>query len=293
MALQFYIVDVFAEQPYSGNPLAVVVDESTLSKETMQKIAAEMNFSETVFIHPVPESNNGYRVNIFTPTKEIVFAGHPVLGAAKIVKDHIASSSNESVNLNLTVGQIPVAFEAQENKEIAWFRAPPMMIQETVASESIASALGLELQDLDSNLPVQVVSAQTAAILVPLTSINALKKGKLNLQAFAPLKKQGLPPLVYIYCNQTRHKNNDLSARFFFEANGVREDPATGNGAAFLGAYLLEHKVFPNSEFSIRIEQGHEIHRPSLVMLRGQKQNNLVKVKVGGSIIPVVQGELL
>ena len=115
MALQFYIVDVFAEYAYAGNPLAVVVDEFTLSKETMQKIAAEMNFSETVFIHPVAESNNGYRVNIFTPTKEIVFAGHPVLGAAKIVKDRIASTSDEQVILNLTVGQIPVTFELQEN----------------------------------------------------------------------------------------------------------------------------------------------------------------------------------
>lgn len=293
MALQIYIVDVFAEHSYAGNPLAVVVDELTLSKETMQKIAAEMNFSETTFIHPIPESNNGYRINIFTPTKEIVFAGHPILGTAKIVRDHIASTPSEQVILNLTVGQIPVTFESQEDKEVAWFRAPPMKIQETVAGELIASALGLEPQELDSRLPVQVVSAQTAAIIVPLTSMKALKKGKLNLQVFEPLKKRGLPPLVYLYCGQVRDEINDLSARFFFEANGVREDPATGNGAAFLGAYLLEHQVFPDSAFSIRIEQGYEINRPSLVMVRGQKQNNFVEVYVGGSVIPIVQGELL
>ena len=293
MALPFYIVDVFAEHSYAGNPLAVVVDEATLPKETMQKIAAEMNFSETTFIHPVPESNNGYRINIFTPSKEIVFAGHPVLGSAKIIRDYIASKPDLAVTLNLTVGEIPVSFEQQNGNEIAWFRAPPMMFQDTVAHEIIAPTVGLDAQDIDSALPVQVVSAQTAAIIVPLKTLAALQKCRLDLAAFAPLKQQGLPPLMYLYCSQTRFENNDLSARFFFEANGVREDPATGNGAAFLGAYLLKNRVFQKSGFSVRIEQGYEINRPSLVMLRAQLQDDLADINVGGNVIEVIRGELI
>lgn len=294
MALQFYIVDVFAKESYAGNPLAVVIDEYTLSKEVMQKIAAEMNFSETTFINPVPESDNGYRVRIFTPTKEIVFAGHPVLGAAKIVRDHIIAKSDSQVTLNLTVGQIPVIFESQvKEQEVVWFRAPPMMLQNTIPHAEIAPAVGLSPEDINTTSPVQIISAQTAAIIIPLNSLEALQRCHLDLNTFAPFKEQGFPPLVYLFCDQTKFESNDLSVRFFFEANGVREDPATGNGAAFLGAYLLEHKIYANSNISLRIEQGHGLGRPSLIMLRAQIKNDIPEVYVGGSVIPVVQGNLL
>lgn len=292
--MQFYIVDVFAEQSYAGNPLAVVVDECTLSKKAMQKIAAEMNFSETTFINPVAERDNGYRVRIFTPTKEIEFAGHPLLGTAKIVRDYIIANPDSQVTLNLTLGQIPVTFESQiDGQEVVWFRAPPMMLQNTIAHEKIAPAVGLLPEDIKTSTPVQVVSAQTAAIIIPLNSLDALQRCRLNLDAFAPFKEQGYPPLVYLFCDQTKFENNDLSVRFFFEANGVREDPATGNGAAFLGAYLLEHKVYANSDISLRIEQGHGLGRPSQIMLRAQIKNKIPEVYVGGSVISVVQGNLL
>ena len=98
---------------------------------------------------------------------------------------------------------------------------------------------------------------------------------------------------MYLFCNQTHNEKNDLNVRFFFEANGVREDPATGNGAAFLGAYLLEHKIYSETNVSLRIEQGHEISRPSLIMLRAQMQNGERKVDVGGYVVPIVQGNLL
>lgn len=100
-------------------------------------------------------------------------------------------------------------------------------------------------------------------------------------------------PLVYLFCSETRHHENDLCARFFFEAHGVREDPATGNGAAFLGAYLLEHGFFPGSELSLRIEQGYEVRRPSLVLLRARMIGRTREVSVGGLVIPTVRGELL
>ena len=115
--MNFYIVDVFAEQSYAGNPLAVVVEANTLSTETMQRIAAEMNFSETTFVNPDAEKNNSYRVRIFTPTKEIDFAGHPILGTAMVVRDYVSNSSEKNVVLNLSVGPIPVTFEITSDEK--------------------------------------------------------------------------------------------------------------------------------------------------------------------------------
>jgi trans-2,3-dihydro-3-hydroxyanthranilate isomerase len=168
-----------------------------------------------------------------------------------------------------------------------------MSLGATSTREPVAAALGLSPEDVETRAPIQVISAGTSAMVVPLCSLDALRRSKLNLEAFVALAAEGFPPLVYLFCRQTHQPQNNLCARFFFEAHGVREDPATGNGAAFLGAYLLEHRFFPRSGLSVRIEQGYEIRRPSLVMLRARMLNGAREVSVGGYIIPTVQGELL
>jgi trans-2,3-dihydro-3-hydroxyanthranilate isomerase len=294
MTLHFYMVDVFAESTYSGNPLAVVVSAEALSDETMQLLAAEMNFSETTFVTSVPEDNGGYRVRIFTPAREIAFTGHPILGTAWVIRHHVVPESSTQVRLNLAVGQVPVTFKSSpDGKEVVWFLAPPMSLGETSPREPVAAALGLSPDDIDTSSPIQVISAGTSAMVVPLCSLDALQRSKLNLEVFADLAKAGFPPLTYLFCHQTHLPENDLCVRFFFEAHGMREDPATGNGAAFLGAYLLEHQVFPGPDLSLRIEQGYEVRRPSLIMLRAQILNRAREVSVGGYVIPTVQGELL
>lgn len=295
MARRFYIVDVFAERPYAGNQLAVVVGADDLSDDTMQQIAAETNYSETTFVGSEREHDDGYRVRIFTPAREIAFAGHPILGTAWVVRHVVAPEASGPVRLNLAVGQVPVTFESYpDGGEVAWFLAPPVLPGGTCARERIAAAVGVSPGDIETRTPVQQFSAgSTSAIIVPLRSLDALRRSRLDLQTFAPLADEGYPPLIYLFCRQTHHSVNDLCARFFFEAHGVREDPATGNGAAFLGAYLLEHRFFSDSNLDLRIEQGYEIRRPSLVMLRARMVGNSREVSVGGHIILTVQGELL
>lgn len=293
MTQRFYIVDVFAERPYTGNQLAVVVGEGILSDETMQQIAAETNYSETTFVTPGPEPDGGYRVRIFTPAREIAFAGHPILGTAWVIRHHVLPEASGPVRLNLALEQVPVTFErSAEGSEVAWFLAPPVALGKTCAPERMAAAVGVSPQDIDAAFPVQQFSAGTSAMIVPLRSLDALRRSRLDLDAYASLAAEGFPPLVYLFCRQTRDPRNDLSARFFFEAHGVREDPATGNGAAFLGAYLLEHGFFPESDISVRIEQGHEVRRPSVVMLRARRVDGSREVSVGGYVIPTVRGEL-
>jgi trans-2,3-dihydro-3-hydroxyanthranilate isomerase len=292
MAHQLHVVDVFAERPYAGNQLAVVISERPLADATMQLIAAETNYSETTFVAPAAESDGGYRVRMFTPAREIAFAGHPILGTAWVLRQQLGLASAE-LHLNLAVGQVRVAFErGAAGPDVGWFIAPPVTLGATCDAAAMATGLGLARDDLDLDLPVQQASAGTAAMIVPIRTLAALHRARLRLDGYADLATQGFPPLVYLFCLQSLHQRNDIAARFFFEAQGVREDPATGNGAAFLGAYLLEHRLYKRG-FQLRIEQGYRLRRPSIVMLRGRSHDGVREISVGGWVVPTIRGELL
>ena len=291
MTHHMIIVDVFAERRNGGNPLAVVVGTNSILDATMQRIATETDYSETTFVTAVPEQNGGYAVRIFTPAREIDFAGHPLLGTAWVIRQQLAANTLGPIRLNLTMGQVAVAFEpTHDGDAVVWFEAPPMTLGPRCAPEQMAHALGISPDDIDTSGPIQQVSARTAAMIVPLCNLDALRRSQLDLAAYAPLAAQGFPPLVYLFCSETLGRLSDFSARFFFEAHGVREDPATGNGAAFLGAYLLEHRHY--ASLSLRIEQGHEMNRPSLVMLRAQAAAGGRTVQVGGLVVPASQNTL-
>jgi len=294
MTQRIYLADVFAEQRYAGNPLAVVIGDTALPDDTMQRLAAEINYSETTFVAPVRLADGGFRVRIFTPAREIAFAGHPILGTASVLRHHLALPLNAALRLNLMVGRVAVTFEqAADGLELAWFEAPQVTLGATCAREPMAAALGLAAGDLDAGSPVQQAGAGTAAMIVPLAGLDALRRCRLDLDAYAPLSAQGFPPLVYLFSRETHDPRNQLCARFFFEAHGVREDPATGNAAVFLGAYLLQHRVLGAGDLSLRIEQGHQMRRPSLVLLRARRDGAACQIHVGGAVIQTVRGELL
>jgi len=286
----FYILDVFADRAYAGNQLAVVTHADDLATETMQLIAAETNYSETTFVNAVPEADGGYRVRLFTPARELAFAGHPLVGTAWAIRRFMEPDASGPVRLNLQLGQVPVRFEAGETGETLWFRAPEVSLGATCPREAMATALGIDPEDIDPATPVRRAAAGTAAMIVPLRSLSALKRSRLNLEAYAPLLAQGFPPLTYLFTRETHDAASDLCVRFFFEAHGVREDPATGNGAAFLGAYLLE---YGRADVDLRIEQGHEVRRPSRVRLRARKVDGTPEIEVGGQTVLTVRGELV
>jgi trans-2,3-dihydro-3-hydroxyanthranilate isomerase len=240
-------------------------------------------------------ADGGYRTRIFTPAREIAFAGHPILGTAWVVRESLRGRQEETLRLNLPVGQVPVTFEtAGDSAEVAWFAAPQVRYGETCAIDPMAGAIGLAPADIDDASPIQRFSAGTTSLsIVPLRTLDALQRCRLDLEAFAPLAARGFSPLVYAFCREARDARSDFSARFFFDAHGVREDPASGNAAAFLGHYLLEHRVVNGDAGDIAIEQGHSIGRPSLVRVRMRSEGGARHVSVGGAVVPVVRGELV
>jgi trans-2,3-dihydro-3-hydroxyanthranilate isomerase len=294
--MKFSIVDVFAETKYTGNQLAVIWGEGveSLSEGEMLKIAQEMNYSETTFISASEPENSGYPVRIFTPKRELPFAGHPTLGTAYIIQQEIIKNSVEQVILNLAVGQIPVTWKmSEEGKQILWMRQNSPVFTQSYDQETLASVLNLEPSDFDDRYPIQAVSTGIPFIIVPLKTQSALKKAKVNLERYAEFIQTTIAKEIFIFCPETYHPNNHLSARMFAPALGVPEDPATGSANGCLAGYLSNYDYFGSDQVNIRVEQGYEIDRPSLLLLKSQKIGDFIQVEVGGTVVKVAEGILV
>ena len=287
MNLTFYIVDVFAEEKYAGNQLAVVRGGAGLPDETLQKIALEMNYSETTFVLSEEETGGGYDVRIFTPGDEIPFAGHPTLGTAYVIQYEILAGPVESITLKLKAGEIPVTFG-----EVLWMRQLPPTFGATLDSALIAPTLNLEMADLDDRSPLQEVSTGLPALIVPLRDLDALRRCKVDWERHTEVAGPGKN--LYVFCPESHDDGpGDLSARMFANDPGVPEDPATGSAAGCLAAYLLGHAYLGTDSIDVRVEQGYEIGRPSLLYLQAARDGDQTTVHVGGKVQMVARGELV
>jgi trans-2,3-dihydro-3-hydroxyanthranilate isomerase len=294
MKLPFDIVDVFAEQKYAGNQLAVFRNAAELSSDEMQKIAQEMHFSETTFIPSEAERNGGYDVRIFTPAAEVRFAGHPTLGTASVIRHKIIQRPVARVNLNLPVGQIPVTFERQTTGgDIVWMTPKEAAFGEVFPTSQVAPLLKVRESDIDADSPIQAVSTGLPFVLVPLRSLDAVRRAQVDKDQWLDWVKDRPAKMVFIFCRETVHPDNQLHARAFADFYGIPEDPATGSANSCFAAWLVKHRYFGRREIDVRVEQGYEVGRPSLIYLRGKEEGGKIAVNVGGKVILIAEGELV
>ena len=287
MNLTFYIVDVFAEEKYAGNQLAIVRGGAGLPDERLQKIALEMNYSETAFVLSEKATEGGYDVRIFTPGDEVPFAGHPTLGTAYVIQHEILASPVDRITLKLKAGDIPVTLG-----EVLWMRQLPPTFGAILDSALLARTLNLETADLDHHHPVQEVSTGLPALIVPLRDLDALRRCKVDWERYTEVAGTGKN--LYVFCPESHHNGpGDLSARMFANDLGVPEDPATGSAAGCLAAYLLEHGYLGTDSVDVRVEQGYEIDRPSLLYLHTARDGDEMRVDVGGKVQMVAKGQLV
>jgi len=292
--LTFYIVDVFAVEKYTGNQLAVFTDAATLSEAQMQRLAKEINYSETTFITSPDLRGGGYDVRIFTPKKELPFAGHPTLGTAYIIQKTIANTSVETVSLNLKVGQIPVTWHNTDDAgEVLWMRQNLPTFHQKLDATAVAPVLSLDLDEIDLRYPVQEVSTGIPFIIVPLKNHESLKKIRVNREKYFDLVENTQAKEILVFCPETYAPDNDLSVRVFAEYLGIPEDPATGSANGCLAGYLVEYAYFGEKPVDVRVEQGYEIGRPSLLLLKAQKNGDTIEVSVGGKVVMVAKGEFV
>ena len=283
-------VDVFTDRALAGNALAVVLDGRGLGTEQMQALARETNLSETTFILPAgaaAEKARGIRVRIFTVQEELPFAGHPTLGTAFVLRGQSGASE---VRLDLNVGTVPVRFTeeppqptfgemTQKNPEFG-------AIHDVV---DVARLTGLSAADFDDSAPIQTVSTGVPFAIVALRSLKTLQGLRLDLNRSAEYLARSGGKFFYFVCRETVDPQARLHARMI-SYNG--DDPATGSAAGCCAAWMVAHGVAASDE-RVLIEQGLEVHRPSSIFVRANKQDNQVaNVRVGGNCVEVLRGEV-
>jgi len=272
--MKLTIVDVFAESLYAGNQLAVVEECAHLDSDTMQDIAREMNFSETTFV--INRTHERARVRIFTPDRELPFAGHPTLGTAWVL-----SGGEGAYTLDLDAGAISVRFA----EGLGWISPPAVTLKGPFARDAAAALIGLESADLDEEYPVRFAEVGPKFVLIGLQNLAALKAAKVNEVLYDKYLEEGYElQCVFVFTSDSYSHDADFAARMFFRSPDLREDPATGSANSAFAAYL---KDLRGGEFQVVVDQGVEMKRPPRLYLKIAES-----IEVGGRVQEVLKGEL-
>ena len=298
MTRQFQTLDVFTETALAGNPLAVVLDADGLDDARMQAIAAEFNLSETVFVFEPRNAINTARVRIFTPKRELPFAGHPTVGAAALIAHQRAGDllavQDLRIVLEESIGDVVCVARRRKGQALAsYFELPKLPERQDVEPPStaeIAAGLGLEPTDIgfDGHKPT-VFSAGAPYLFIPIRSLDAIGRAAPGVMPWAT--KDG--PASFLYTKETARNGSAYHARMFAAAWGVTEDPATGSAAAAFAGVIQAFDRPPNGEGMLTIEQGFEMGRPSLIALGLVIQDGaLASATIGGSVVLVSSGSL-
>jgi trans-2,3-dihydro-3-hydroxyanthranilate isomerase len=306
MDLPFHTLDVFTDRTFGGNPLGVFPYASHLPAEVMQRIAREMNLSESVFLGP-PETPAGTaRVRIFTPGVEVPFAGHPTVGTAIYLASgghakELDENGNGTVTLVLeeNVGPVPVSVRFEDGTAVfAQFTTalPPEHRASPHTPADLAAMVGLTPEDVGDgagHLHPEMVSCGLPYHIIPVKSVAAVRRAVLDMALWKSMVADGWAHHVYLVCMGGEGDGVDVRVRMFAPGSGVPEDPATGSAAAALGGYLAAADGRANGTLSWRVEQGLEIGRPSLIEVEADRVDGATTaVRVGGSAVFVSRGTM-
>jgi trans-2,3-dihydro-3-hydroxyanthranilate isomerase len=271
-SFRFVFADVFTDVPFAGNQLAVFTDAREIPEERLQQLAREINFAETVFVYP-PAGNGHARMRIFTPTLELPFAGHPVLGTAFVLGGPLQL---DELVLETGAGIVPVRLERDGSRIVfGWMRQPPFLFEPYDRVEELLAVLGVE----ESGLPVELYRQGPGHVMVELASPEVVAALRPD---FAGLLELGAHGTDCFACDAEKWKS-----RVFVPAHGIPEDPATGSAAGPLALHLARHgRISFGDEIVIR--QGEELGRPSTLHAVARSPE---EVEVGGSAVVVARGE--
>jgi trans-2,3-dihydro-3-hydroxyanthranilate isomerase len=277
--LNFYQADVFTAQPFGGNPVAVFPEADGLTDDELQQIAREMNLSETVFVFQPTDPAAAARLRIFTPTQEIPFAGHPVLGTFYVLAHLKRIVLNEGVTCLLqecNIGIFPIEVHCEQARVVRVVMSQPKP--------------GV----VETNWKLQVVSTGLPVLIVPVRTLTAVRSIIPDASAITAVCERFGANGIMVFTTVTVESFTSVHARMFAPKIGILEDPATGSAAGALGAYLVHHgivEVGPTTD--MLVEQGYEIDRPSRILVQVESDNDAIQgVKVGGHCVMVVEGTL-
>ena len=307
---RFLQVDVFTDKAFAGNALAVFPEAEGISDEAMLRIAREMNLSETVFVLK-PESDKVLRrLRIFTPTREIPFAGHPIVGTWNalaregVVPLPDGGNGWQRIYHEVGIGVLPVDIEFKDGQPVQVVMTQGEFkilaeVDDAQEQAEVALALGIAREDLDESLPIQVITTGLSCLAVPIRSLADLRDCRINAALLADIYTRHGGTGCHAFTRETLEVGASRAhARFFAPADNIPEDPATGSACGALGAYLVHHNGLTlepeNGSYNFVIEQGDFIHRPSRINLSVKgRAGQIEEVKVGGASVLVAKGEVM
>jgi trans-2,3-dihydro-3-hydroxyanthranilate isomerase len=301
MALNFHTLDVFTDRRFGGNPLAVVLGADDLAPPQMQMIARELNLSETVFVLKPENPAHSAKIRIFTPGRELPFAGHPTIGTAILLAELrtplVNGERDAIIALEQAIGTVRVGVRLRAGQApFAEFDAPklPQKAGTPAARDRLAGALGLLPREIGfENHTALRISAGNTFAYVPVESLDAIAKARVNGAHWAATFPDNEVDGVYLYARECVHKGSAFHARMFAPQLGVPEDPATGAAAVGFAGVLREFDVLPDGAHKRVIEQGYEMDRPSTIVLTLIVQGGkLDTVRIGGHAVRVVDATM-
>lgn len=287
---RYRVVDVFTQTPLEGNPLAVFPSAEGLDAETMQRIAKEFNLSETTFVLPAQLEGCAARVRIFTPTRELPFAGHPTVGTSFVLLDEgIVPKDSARFVLEEKVGPVPIRVDKGEHPMI-WFTTPNIQAGPTFDRAACARMLGLEPADLLDAQPRQF-SAGNPTVFIPLKNEAAVDRAWLDVSSMKPLhaNDSDTPLCVFVFTPTPE----GAYSRMFAPEQGIVEDPATGGATGPLAAYMIQNGLTSGSDGSTFVsEQGKKMGRRSLLFVKIRGKNGADGIDVGGNVAALIEGTM-
>lgn len=287
MDLSYYVVDVFTAVPLLGNPLAVFPDATAVDSETMQRIARELNLSETAFILPRESDDLRTRVRIFTPGSELQFAGHPTIGTAFVMRTlGIVPRSSKNFVLRENVGDVAVRVDDGEDP-IIWLTTPPIEKVGEYAREHCAAMLGLQSDQLVANVPCEVLSAGNAFIFVAVDRPATVDQVRVDSAVFEQIvKDRSTPTSVFVFAAI----DTGAYSRMFGSELGVAEDPATGSATGPLALFMMTYGLAQRGDGTRFIsEQGTKMGRQSLLHVYVHGESGADGIEVGGHVVEVAK----
>ncbi len=301
MALTYHILDVFTERAFGGNPLAVVLDADGLTVPEMQAIAREFNLSETVFVLAATSPGHTAKIRIFTPVKEIPFAGHPTLGTAALLAELrtpvVNGERDAIIALEEEIGSVRVGVRLRANAAaFAEFDAPkvPGEPEPLGDEDELAAAIGLIASEVtfENHKPMIVRDANVFAY-VPVANLDAMAKVRVTPGHWSRVFSDRGVLGVYMYTRQCVRSQASFHARLFAPDFGIPEDPATGSAAIGFARIIKDFDALPDGSHRRTVEQGMEMGRPSLISLvLGIHRGKLDSVRIGGHAVRVAEGTL-
>jgi len=290
MSLAYHVVDVFTTRPLEGNALAVFPDATGVDSATMQRIARELNLSETTFVLPSESTPEAMRVRIFTPASELPFAGHPTLGTAYILRRlGIVPRDAERFVLSENVGPVPIRVEAGDDP-ILWLTTPPIRKLGELGRERCARALSLTPDRLVPGVPCEILSAGNPIAFVAVRDGAAVDDARIDSALlFDLLRGVKSPVCVFVFAPT----QDGAYSRMFAPLLGVPEDPATGSATGPLAAFMMKHGLVVSADGTRFVsEQGVKMGRRSLlhVLINGERGERAIEV--GGNVVHVAEGSM-